>query len=166
TEASRKAWEEWKKTQPAGGKDHDTVGVIALDSSGDLAVAVSTSGLAWKLPGRVGDSPIPGAGYYADSEVGAACATGIGEEVLRVSGSFLVVEGMRRGLEPEQAIREALKRIRINPPRVPNSHSRQVGFLALRKDGALAAGALEKGFSYAVGKVGGEAKMNDAPVLE
>ncbi len=165
SEKSRAAWEKWKKEQEAPRKDHDTVGLIALDGTGEIAVAVSTSGLAWKLPGRVGDSPIVGAGYYADSKVGAAAATGIGEEVLRVAGSFLVVEGMRRGLEPRAAIDEALGRIRANPPRVPDQHSRQVGFIALRRDGEAAAASLEKGFQYALGRVGGSASLLDAPSL-
>src|SRR5581483_1137943 len=121
--------------------------------------------LAWKLPGRVGDSPIVGAGLYCDSKVGAAAATGIGEEVLRVAGSFLVVEGMRRGLEPLEAIREALARIRMAPPRVPGARSRQVAFIALRKDGSVAAGSLEKGFSYAIARAGAEPTMVEAPVL-
>ncbi len=174
TEKSRAAWEKWKKEtagakdKPGAGtsKDHDTIGLICLDGAGELVVATSTSGLAWKLPGRVGDSPIPGAGYFADAKVGGAAATGVGEEVLRVAGSFLVVEGMRRGLEPLEAIKEALRRIKANPPRVPTSHTRDVAFIALRKDGAVAALSLGKGFRYAVGRAGEEARLLDSATLE
>lgn len=170
TDKARATWEAWKKKvaaekAPTPQKDHDTIGLIALDQSGEVVVATSTSGLAWKLPGRVGDSPIPGAGYYADSKVGGAAATGIGEEVLRVAGSFLIVEGMRRGLEPLEAIHEALRRIKANPPRVPSKHPRDVAFIALRKDGEVAAASLEKGFKYAVARAGEDAQLLDAPLL-
>ncbi len=169
TPGAKAAWEEWKARKTGGVApkkgEHDTIGLLALDQTGELAVALSTSGLAWKLPGRVGDSPIPGAGYYADSRVGAAAATGVGEEVLRVSGSFLVVEGMRRGLEPLRAIEEALERIRQNAPRVPGDHSRMVGFIALRKDGVFAGASLGRGFQLAVAEPGSEPRLLDAPSL-
>jgi isoaspartyl peptidase/L-asparaginase-like protein (Ntn-hydrolase superfamily) len=169
TPGAKAAWEEWKARKAGGAPpkkgEHDTIGLLALDKTGELAAALSTSGLAWKLPGRVGDSPIPGAGYYADSRVGAAAATGVGEEVLRISGSFLVVEGMRRGLEPLRAIEEALERIRQNAPRVPNDHGRMVGFIAMRKDGAFAGASLGRGFQIAVAEPGSEPRLVDAPSL-
>ncbi|MBI3725420.1 N(4)-(beta-N-acetylglucosaminyl)-L-asparaginase [bacterium] len=172
TERSKKAWEYWraerdkKKDLKSESRGHDTVGMVAIDSKGELAAACSTSGLAWKLPGRVGDSPIVGAGLYCDGKIGGASATGIGEEVLRVAGSFQVVEGMRRGLEPAEAIREVLRRIRANPPRVPGKHARQVGFVALRRDGASAALSLAKGFQFALARPGDDVKLADAQVLE
>ncbi len=89
--------------------DHDTVGMVGV-SGGSCAVGLSTSGLAWKLPGRVGDSPLVGSGGYADSEVGAVAATGIGEHIIRVAGSHSVVEGMRRGLEPREGFVMAIQR--------------------------------------------------------
>jgi N4-(beta-N-acetylglucosaminyl)-L-asparaginase len=103
--------------------------------------------MAWKLRGRVGDSPIIGAGLYVDNEVGAATSTGVGEEVIRNVGSFLVVELMRQGRSPRDACREAVQRIlRRNVSRDPDF---QVGFLAVNKAGEVGAWAVQKGFSYA-----------------
>lgn len=144
-------------TSTPGGKDnHDTLGMLALDAHGNLAGACTTSGLAWKLHGRVGDSPIVGAGLYVDNEVGAATSTGVGEEVIRNAGSFLVVELMRHGRTPQQACREAVLRIvRRNPKTAKDI---QVGFLAINRRGEVGAWALQKGFQYAVC----DAAKNDA----
>jgi isoaspartyl peptidase/L-asparaginase-like protein (Ntn-hydrolase superfamily) len=153
TDSSKQKWLEWKAKYPNGlnwkafpdPQNHDTIGMLALDSEGHLAGACTTSGLAWKIHGRVGDSPIIGAGMYCDGEVGAACATGKGEAVIKVCGSFLVVELMRGGMTPRRACREAVKRlIRFNPDKP------QVGFLALNKRGEFGAYSVEKGFQYAL----------------
>jgi N4-(beta-N-acetylglucosaminyl)-L-asparaginase len=114
-EDSEKEWREWLKTsnyKPVVNiENHDTIGMIALDSYGNLSGACTTSGMAYKMHGRVGDSPIIGAGLYVDNEIGAATATGQGEEVIRISGCHLVVELMRQGKTPQQACEEAVSRV-------------------------------------------------------
>lgn len=146
---------EWQKMQEEFKKkkaiinieNHDTIGMLALDSSGNLSGACTTSGAANKLHGRVGDSPIIGAGLFVDNEVGAVCATGLGEEVIKQAGSAMVVELMRNGMEPEKACEEIVRRIM----KTNNGKSDfQVGFLALRKDGKVGAYSLVSGFNYAV----------------
>jgi N4-(beta-N-acetylglucosaminyl)-L-asparaginase len=134
-------------------KSHDTIGILALDGAGTLAGACTTSGRAYKLPGRVGDSPIIGAGLYVDGEVGAATATGLGEEVVRVCGSFAVVELMRRGAGPADALAEVLRRV----ARHRVVRDADVSFLALRRDGAWAGMTLraETDFQFAVIDSGG-----------
>lgn len=127
--------------------DHDTVGVIARDASGRIAGACSTSGLPFKLPGRVGDSPIPGHGLYVDPEAGAATATGAGELVMGVCGSFLAVECMRRGASPVDALVEVLRRIERSRELQP---SHQVAMIALSASGGWASAALREGFLVAV----------------
>jgi N4-(beta-N-acetylglucosaminyl)-L-asparaginase len=136
--------EPWKRN--GNDEDHDTIGVIARDLQGKVAAACTTSGLAWKLHGRVGDSPIIGAGLYVDAAAGAAVATGTGELMMKTCASFLIVELMRSGWEPRPACEEAIRRIRrLNP--VPQS---QAGFIALRADGMYAAACLREGFEYAI----------------
>jgi N4-(beta-N-acetylglucosaminyl)-L-asparaginase len=152
TKESEKAWKEWTKTAQykpvANIENHDTIGIVALDSKGDVSGACTTSGMAYKMHGRVGDSPIIGAGLYVDNEVGAATATGVGEEVIRIVGCHLVVELMRQGRSPEDACREAVERIlKKNPTKAKEV---QVGFLALNKNGEYGAYCLQKGFTYAV----------------
>ncbi|UYQ91608.1 N(4)-(beta-N-acetylglucosaminyl)-L-asparaginase [Chitinophaga horti] len=133
---------------PGNVYNHDTIGMVALDANGNLSGACTTSGMAFKMHGRVGDSPIIGAGLYVDNEVGAATSTGLGEEVIRVVGSFLVVELMRQGYSPEAACKEAVTRIvKKNPERAKGI---QIGFLALNKKGEHGAYCLHKGFNYAV----------------
>ncbi len=151
TEESRKAWLKWKKDQ--GGKydldpndDHDTISLLAQDLDGNLAGACTTSGLAFKIPGRVGDSPIIGAGLYIDNEIGASGATGHGEEVIKAAGSFLVVELMRQGYSPQDACEVALGR---TVSRHNGNPKFQIAYIALRKDGKIGAGAIRKGFKYA-----------------
>ena len=169
TPGARQAWEDWRAGRgarlepweramlradappaeaPAGrpGTDHDTIGMIALDG-GRLATAVTTSGLAFKVPGRVGDSPIVGAGSYCDDDVGAAVSTGIGEEVIRTGGCVSIVESMRRGLPPRRAVAEVLARIR----RAMRAGGRdgQVAFLVVSRGGEVFGGALQPGFQYA-----------------
>jgi Asparaginase len=152
TPESEKAWKEWSKKaeyKPVINiENHDTIGILALDQSGNVSGACTTSGMAYKMHGRVGDSPIIGAGLYVDNEVGAATATGMGEEVIRIVGCHLVVELMRQGRTPEEACREAVTRIvKKNPEK---AKTLQVGFLALDKQGNYAAYCLQQGFTFAV----------------
>lgn len=155
TEISEKEWKEWLKKSnyhpEINIENHDTIGMIAMDASGNLSGACTTSGMAYKMHGRVGDSPIIGAGLYVDNEIGAATATGHGEEVIRVSGSHLIVELMRQGKTPQQACEEAVDRIvSLMRRRKKNLKDIQVGFLALHKSGAFGAYAVQEGFTYAV----------------
>lgn len=136
------------KKLPGNQYNHDTIGMLALDAKGNLSGACTTSGMAFKMHGRVGDSPIIGAGLYVDNEVGGATSTGVGEEVIRNVGSFLVVELMRQGYPPEEACKEAVMRIIKKKP--ATAKEIQVGFLALAKNGVYGAYAIQKGFSFAV----------------
>ncbi|MEP7234434.1 MAG: N(4)-(beta-N-acetylglucosaminyl)-L-asparaginase [Ignavibacteriota bacterium] len=126
-------------------QSHDTIGLLARDKNGKLAGACTTSGQAFKLHGRVGDSPIIGAGLFVDGEVGAAVATGNGELVMRACSAFHIVEMMRQGVEPDIAIATALERIRKDRHL---SEDMQIGFLALRRDGFYWAGSLRPGFQF------------------
>lgn len=167
TAHAREAWVKWKErlsdTDDWFPKDldHDTIGMVAIDAAGDLAGACTTSGLAFKIHGRVGDSPIIGAGMYADNDVGAAASTGKGEEVIKVCGSFLVVEGMRQGLSPKEACKRALERI---IKRHRGKPAFQVAFIALSKEGQIGALSLQKGFQYALA-AGGKNDLIDAEYL-
>ncbi|TJZ60624.1 glycosylasparaginase [Sphingobacterium olei] len=153
-EASEKEWKEWLKTskyEPVVNiENHDTIGMIALDSAGNLSGACTTSGMAYKMHGRVGDSPIIGAGLYVDNEIGAATATGHGEEVIRTVGSHLVVELMRQGRSPQKACEEAVKRIiKFTQNRKKSLDNIQVGFIALNKRGEYGSYCIHGGFNYA-----------------
>ena len=164
TEKSEKAWKEWKekaqydpmtipkllekKNQPGQQNNHDTIGMIAMDSHGHVSGACTTSGMAFKMRGRVGDSPIIGAGLYVDDEVGAVTATGVGEEVVRICGAHTVIELMRQGSSPETACKKACER--MFKMRGNKAKDLQVGFIALDKKGRHGAYALQKGFNYAV----------------
>ncbi len=139
-----------------GSPNHDTMGLVALDASGNLSGAVTTSGLAFKIHGRVGDSPIIGAGLFVDNEVGAATSTGVGEEVMRICGTHVVVEYMRQGNSPEMACRKAVDRIVRRDPE--KAKTLQVGFLALNKNGEYGAYAIQEGFVFCV-KSNGEEKL-------
>jgi len=173
TPQAEKAWRSWlkeskydpmiinellkEKTPPSGNEpepmpglmlNHDTIGMIAKDVYGNVSGACTTSGMAYKMHGRVGDSPIIGAGLFVDNEVGAATATGVGEEVVRICGSHTVVELMRQGMSPELACKKAVERmfkIRGNKAR-----DLQVGFIAVNKKGEFGGYAIQKGFNYAV----------------
>lgn len=168
TPESEKAWKEWlkeakyepvinienrvydknKDPMPGGPNNHDTIGMLAMDDKGNLGGACTTSGMAFKMHGRVGDSPIIGAGLYVDNEVGAATSSGVGEEVIRIVGSHLVVELMRQGSSPENACKEAVQRIiKRNPEKAKKI---QVGFVAINKKGQYGAYALQKGFTISV----------------
>ena len=148
TEEARNRWIQWKKNQkPLSSEDnHDTIGMLAIDQNGDISGACTTSGLAWKLHGRVGDSPIVGAGMYVDNEVGGACATGVGECVMKSVGSFLIIELIRNGFSPQQACEEAVRRIIRNQ----NYKDAQVGYLAVNKQGEYGAYSIKQGFQYAL----------------
>jgi N4-(beta-N-acetylglucosaminyl)-L-asparaginase len=151
TEKSKADWEKWKQTahyEPIINiENHDTIGMLAMDNNGNLAGACTTSGMAYKMHGRVGDSPLIGAGLFVDNEVGAATSTGLGEAVIRCVGSFLVVELMRQGHTPRQACEEAVMRI---VRKQKNYKELQVGFLAIDKQGNHGAYAIHEGFTYAL----------------
>ncbi len=154
-EDSEKEWKEWLKSSEykpiANIENHDTIGMIALDSHGNLSGACTTSGMAFKMHGRVGDSPIIGAGLYVDNEIGAATATGHGEEVIRIVGCHLVVELMRQGKSPQKACEEAVARIvKLTKNRNKNLKDIQVGFIALNKKGEYGAYCIQSGFNFAV----------------
>jgi N4-(beta-N-acetylglucosaminyl)-L-asparaginase len=170
TPESEKVWKDWLKTskydpmtipkllekqnQPGQQNNHDTIGMIALDTTGNLSGACTTSGMAFKMRGRVGDSPIIGAGLYVDNEVGAATSTGVGEEVVRICGSHTVVELMRQGMSPEMACKKTVER--IIKKRGDKAKDLQVGFIALNTKGEFGGYALQKGFTYAVKSEGVE----------
>jgi isoaspartyl peptidase/L-asparaginase-like protein (Ntn-hydrolase superfamily) len=147
----------WQKRKPAPKRerppeDHDTVTVLALDKKGNLGGVCSTSGLAHKLPGRVGDSPIIGAGLYVDDTAGAAGATGVGEEVIRIGGSLIIVEAMRAGKSPQEACELAVKRLHTTAIR-RGVHTARVAFLALDPKGRVGAACTpQTNFEYAVAR--------------
>lgn len=155
TEASRRRWEDWKRQRSAaevahferpGDGWHDTVGLCALDRNGDLAAGCTTSGMAWKTPGRVGDSPIIGSGLYVDNEVGAAAATGHGDEIMKACLTYRAVHYMERGYTAQQACEAAIKyMLRKRDPAVYGSYG--AALIAVRKDGLYGAAATRSGFS-------------------
>ncbi len=146
TDRAEKAWKEWQIKSEYKPKinieRHDTIGILALDQARNLSGACTTSGLAFKMKGRVGDSPIIGAGLYVDNEVGAATATGLGESVIKKVGAFSIVEMMRQGMHPEKACKEAAKRLLT----VKTKEEFQVGYIAINKKGETGAFALRPGF--------------------
>lgn len=152
TQSSKIAYQKWLKTSEykpiINIENHDTIGMLAIDLEGNLSGGCTTSGLAYKMRGRVGDSPIIGSGLYIDNEIGGATATGLGEEILKSVGSFLIVELMRQGAHPSEACKEAVRRI------AAKSGSRvrdfQAGFIAIRKDGEVGGYAIHPGFNYTV----------------
>ncbi|GAB3039274.1 isoaspartyl peptidase/L-asparaginase family protein [Spirosoma pulveris] len=152
TAKAEKEWKEWLKTAKykpiANIERHDTIGMLAIDAKGNISGACTTSGLAYKMRGRVGDSPIIGAGLFVDNEIGGACATGLGELVMRTCGSFLVVELMRQGRTPQQACEEAALRI-VNKQEFKDI---QVGFLAINKQGEHGAFSIQPGFNITLSK--------------
>jgi len=161
TPQAEHAWREWLKTEryapqinaerrgrPGDKDNHDTLGILAIDGTGHMAGACTTSGMAFKMHGRVGDSPVIGAGLYVDNDVGAATASGMGEEMIRNAASFLVVELMRQGRSPADACREAIERVVHKRPEA--SRTLQVCFLAMDRNGDVGAYALHRGFVYAV----------------
>ena len=151
TEESKKAWQEWLKTAKykpiINIENHDTIGMLAIDKKGDISGACTTSGLAYKMAGRVGDSPIIGSGLFIDNEIGGATATGMGEEVLKTVGSFLIVELMRQGRSPQAACEEAIQRI---VTKNPNHKDFQVGYIAVNKKGEVGSYSIHQWFSYRI----------------
>ena len=149
TDKSKKEWEEWLQDQDyrpiLNIENHDTIGMLCIDKNNNLSGACTTSGLAYKMKGRVGDSPIIGSGLYIDKKIGGAVATGLGEEVVKTVGSFLVVELMRQGLSPQEACEKAVKRIVSN-----NSQENkfQVAYIAMNKKGEVGSYSIEPGFTY------------------
>ena len=148
TEASEKAWKAWlveAQYKPIINiENHDTIGMLAVDAAGNIAGGCTTSGLAYKMAGRVGDSPIIGSGLFIDNEVGGATATGLGEEVLKTVGSFLIVELMRQGRSPQEACEEAIGRI---VSKNKNYKDFQVGYIAVNKKGEVGYYSIHEGFS-------------------
>lgn len=162
TEKSKKMWQEWLKESKyetiINRENHDTIGMLAIDEEGNLSGACTTSGMAYKMHGRVGDSPIIGAGLFVDNEIGAACATGVGEAVIRVAGSAMVVELMRNGKSPQEACKEVVNRI-ISKHK--NLEGLQVGFIALNKSGEYGCHSVYEGFNAAL-KTNKQDEMVDA----
>jgi N4-(beta-N-acetylglucosaminyl)-L-asparaginase len=179
TPSAEAAWREWLKTSeyaprpnvenelwsamPGGPNNHDTIGLLAIDGRNRMAGACTTSGMAFKMRGRVGDSPIVGAGLYVDDEVGGATATGVGEDVVRVAGAHAVVEAMRHGMDPAAACRSVIERLaRLRGTKVAGH---QVALLALDKRGRAGGFALQPGFTYAVTDASGETRVERAGAL-
>lgn len=153
TEKARLDWEEWKKEADykpiINIENHDTIGMLAIDDKGNISGACTTSGLAYKMHGRVGDSPIIGAGLFVDNEVGGAVATGLGEAVLKSLGAFLIVELMRQGRSPQEACEEAIQRI---VQKNGNHKEFQIGYIALNKRGEMGAFSIHPEFTYTLSK--------------
>lgn len=149
TEQAKKDWLEWKKKSKyetiINIENHDTIGMLSIDKNGDIAGACTTSGMGYKMAGRVGDSPIIGAGLFVDNEVGGATATGVGEEVVRTVGSFLIVELMRQGKSPQEACQEGVRRIM---EKNKDRRDFQIGFIAINKKGETGGYCIHPGFSY------------------
>ena len=157
TKKRKEEWKKWKKeNQKFSNKinienvnedNHDTIGMLAIDKDGRVCGACTTSGMGYKLPGRVGDSPIIGAGLFVDGEVGGATATGSGELVMKTLGSFLVVELMRNGMSPSEACEAAVKRI---AQKIPDYQNHQIGYIALNTKGEYGSFCIQPGFNYAL----------------
>ncbi|MDO8951441.1 MAG: N(4)-(beta-N-acetylglucosaminyl)-L-asparaginase [Draconibacterium sp.] len=166
TPKMKEAWKKWKKEKREFStkinienqvlENHDTIGMLAIDKDGRISGACTTSGMGYKMPGRVGDSPIIGAGLFVDGEVGGAVATGTGELVMKTLGSFLVVEMMRSGMSPSEACEQAVKRI---AKKIPDYQKHQVGFIALNGLGEYGSFCIQPGFNFAV-------KTNTLTILE
>ncbi len=153
SEESKKAWENWMKNEKykpvINIENHDTIGMLCCDAAGNLSGACTTSGLAYKMQGRVGDSPIIGSGLYIDNNVGGAVATGVGEEVIKTVGSFLIVELIRNGMKPQQACEVAIRRIIEKQKGKPDF---QVAYLAINKKGEIGSFSIQNDFSYTLYK--------------
>lgn len=149
TPESKIAYQEWLKNKEykpiINIENHDTIGMLCIDHKGDIAGACTSSGLSYKMNGRVGDSPIIGSGLFLDNEIGGAVATGMGEAIMKSVGCFLIVELMRQGKSPQEACEIAIQRIiKANP----NYGDFQAAFIALNKQGEVGSFCIQKGFSY------------------
>ena len=157
TEATEKAWRKWKETSEykpiINIENHDTIGMLAIDENGDISGGCTTSGLAYKMAGRVGDSAIIGSGLFIDNNVGGATATGMGEEVLKTVGSYLIVEFMRQGKSPQEACEEGVKRIVDSNPNYKNF---QVGYVAVNKQGEVGTYCIHSGFGISTYQKGNQ----------
>ena len=149
TETSKKDWENWLENEEykpiINIENHDTIGMLCLDKNNNISGACTTSGLAYKMKGRIGDSPIIGSGLFIDNKIGGAVATGLGEEVVKTVGSYLVVELMRQGMSPQEACETAIKRI-VSTNSQENKF--QVAYIAMNKNGEVGSYSIEPGFSY------------------
>ena len=171
TKESKAAYKKWVETSKYSRSElsknnHDTIGLLAMDANGSMAGACTTSGMAWKVHGRVGDSPIIGAGLYVDGDVGGATSTGLGEAVIKVAGSFLVVEAMRNGRSPQEACQLALERIVHKQRKYAQGNDFLAGFVALRKDGEIGAMSYRKGLQYTLYKDGKIKVVNAAYMVK
>jgi N4-(beta-N-acetylglucosaminyl)-L-asparaginase len=162
----KKDWKEWKKENKEllrkpriNHENHDTIGMLALDEFGNISGSCTTSGWAYKMHGRVGDSPIIGAGLFIDNEIGGACATGMGEAIIRIAGSHTVVELMRQGKSPQDACRLAVERIISKHDDLTGL---QCGFIALDVYGRVGSYSVYSGFNYAFQKEDGKNVMVDS----
>mgnify|MGYP001357489711 CR=1 FL=1 len=149
TEKSKEDWKKWLESEEykpiINIENHDTIGMLCLDKNNNISGACTTSGLAYKMRGRVGDSPIIGSGLFIDNKIGGAVATGLGEEVVKTVGSFLVVELMRQGKSPQEACETAVKRI-VSSNSQENKF--QVAYIAMNKNGEVGSYSIEPGFTY------------------
>ncbi len=154
TDQAKAAYKAWLKESnykpPIDKNNHDTIGLLAMDDQGNLAGGCSTSGAAWKMHGRVGDSPLIGDGLYVDNEVGGATSTGWGEACIKVAGSFLVVESMRHGKSPAEACKVAVERVIQKQPQYKDVNNFLVGFVAMNKQGEVGAMSYRKGLQYSL----------------
>lgn len=169
TEEAKQAYEEWLKTSgyspvQVSRDSHDTIGLLAMDAQGNVAGGCSTSGLMWKMHGRVGDSPIFGAGLFVDNEVGAAASTGLGEAVLKTAGTAVIVESMRHGKTPQDACRFALELIVRKQPKYKDIKDFLAGYIAINKDGEIGACSWREGLQYSLNRDGTN-KVFDAEFL-
>ncbi len=168
TKQAEEAWKNWLKKSDyhpyTGPGNHDTIGLLVRDGNGDMSGGCSTSGLMFKMHGRVGDSPLIGAGLYVDNEVGAATSTGLGEAVIKIAGSFLIVEFMRNGKSPQDACRLALERLIQRQPQLAKGDDFLVGFIAVNKAGDIGGMSYRKGLQYSLYRDGVNTVI-DAPSL-
>ncbi len=168
TKRRKEEWKKWKKEQKEFSNkinienvtedNHDTIGMLAIDRDGRISGACTTSGMGYKMHGRVGDSPIIGAGLFVDGEVGGAVATGSGELVMKTLGTFLVVELMRNGMSPAKACEEAVKRI---AKKIPDYQKHQIGYIALNTSGEYGSFCIQPGFNFAL-KTNDKTELVDA----
>ncbi|PQJ31041.1 glycosylasparaginase [Nonlabens arenilitoris] len=167
TDSSEAAYREWLKTSEykpiINIENHDTIGMLCMDQHGDIAGACTTSGLSYKMKGRVGDSPIIGSGLFVDNEIGGAAATGMGEEIMKTVGSFLIVELMRQGKTPQEACEEAVKRIITKNKNIENF---QVAYIALNKKGETGSYCIHPGFAMMKYKDGVNERIASTAALD